>query len=138
MVVNDSVPKKDINVKQTGIMKKSEQPENDFVIERYSLILFDYDKAELAKADKEYLKKIKAKVKPGSEVIISGYADRNGSQEYNTNLAKKRCEEVRKALNVKNTIIKPFGNKVLLFDNTTPEGRALSRTVRVEIKTMLK
>ena len=102
------------------------------------MILFDYDKAELAKADKEYLKKIKAKVKPGSEVIISGYADRNGSQEYNTNLAKKRCEEVRKALNVKNTIIKPFGNKVLLFDNTTPEGRALSRTVRVEIKTMLK
>ena len=130
--------KKDINIKQTGIMKKRELPENDFVIERYSLILFDYDKAELAKADKEYLKKIKAKVKPGSEVIISGYADRNGSQEYNTNLAKKRCEEVRKALNVKNTIIKPFGNKVLLFDNTTPEGRALSRTVRVEIKTMLK
>ena len=123
--------KKETIIKDSGLV-------GNYKIERYSLILFEYDKSDISKLDAQNIKNIKSRIKPNSKVLISGFGDRNGTQQYNKNLAHRRCEEVAKLLGVKNAIIRAVGNDNLLFDNSFPEGRALSRTVRIEIKTPIK
>ncbi len=123
--------KKETIIKDSGLV-------GNYKIERYSLILFEYDKSDISKLDAQNIKNIKSRMKPNSKVLISGFGDRNGTQQYNKNLAHRRCEEVAKLLGVKNAIIRAVGNDNLLFDNSFPEGRALSRTVRIEIKTPIK
>ena len=127
-----------IDVEYITLKSKRSKTDGDYKVDRYSLILFDYDKADVSPQDKAALQKIKTTIRSDAKVVISGYADRAGESAYNKRLAQKRCEEVNKILGVKNAEIKPYGNDVLVFDNTTPEGRALSRTVRVEVYTPVK
>ena len=129
-----------LDIEQVTIQKKKERIEGDWLIEKYSLILFDFDDANISYLDTQILNEIKSNISKNSKVLISvsGYADRTGEKEYNKNLAKRRCDEVCKILDVKNAIINPIGNDELLFDNNLPEGRALSRTVRIEIRTPIK
>ncbi len=131
---------KELEIKQVTIKKKKELIVKDWKIDKYSLVLFEYNKSDISYVDKEILKEIKANIKPNSEVsiIISGFADRTGDIQYNKNLAQKRCQEVAKELNVKNIQLKAIGSKKLIFDNDLPEGRALSRTVQIEVRTPLK
>ncbi len=129
---------KNISIENITIKEKKATIEGNYKVERYSLILFEYDKSEVSKIDVQNIKNIKSHIQSNSKVLISGFADRNGNRQYNQNLAKRRCEEVRKVIGIKNAIIRAIGNDNLLFDNSFPEGRALSRTVRIEIRTPIK
>lgn len=128
---------KRIAIQQKTIHTKREIIENDYKIERYSLILFDFDKSTILDNHKPVLNHIKTKIKPNSKVRIYGYADRTGTPEYNRELARRRCEEVKNYLkiNPENVELFPIGNDELIFDNDLPEGRSYSRTVKIEIKT---
>lgn len=128
---------KQITIKQKTIKTKREQIEGDYRVERYSLILFDFDKATMLDNHKYVLDYIKSKIMPNSLVTITGYADRTGTPEYNRDLARRRSEEVSKYFNLpsQNFTIKPVGSDELIFDNDVPEGRSYSRTVRIEIRT---
>jgi len=110
---------------------------NDTIIQRYSLILFDYDKADLTNHQIRVLNDIKKEIKENSKVFISAYADRTGEKGYNKELAKRRGEETRKRLFVQGTeyYINPIGSDVLIYDNDTPWGRSYCRTVKIEIVT---
>jgi outer membrane protein OmpA-like peptidoglycan-associated protein len=129
-----------VQIEQKTIYKKREEIHDDKKFERYSLIVFDYDKSDLTDNHKKVLDQIKNKVKPESEVIISGYTDRTGELAYNKQLAQRRCEEVKNYLNLKNSNIKlnPVGSDKLLYDNDLPQGRYYSRTVKIEIITPIK
>lgn len=131
---------KSITIEQITIKKKREIIRNDFRIERFALILFDFDKAELKEAHKQIVYDIKKRVQPDSRVTISGYADRQGTPEYNRELARKRALEVQKILGVAEDklTINPVGSDELLYDNDLPQGRSYSRTVRIEIETPVK
>ena len=129
---------KNMNIDIVTMKQKRERREGDYKVTRYSLILFDFDKSEISANDQYTVKMIKKEITSDSKVVISGYADRTGASQYNKTLSQKRCQEVKKALGVSNAELKPYGNDILLFDNTTPEGRALSRTVRVEILSPVK
>lgn len=107
-------------------------------IERYSLCLFDFDKADLTSLHTKILNEVKQSILPSSELSIDGYADRTGELQYNIDLARRRCESVNRFINQAEstgTDIEAVGNQRLLYDNDTPEGRALCRTVRIEIRT---
>ncbi|MBK9246655.1 MAG: OmpA family protein [Ignavibacteria bacterium] len=127
-------------VKQLTIRKKREELHDDKKIERFSLIVFDYNSASLSKLNKQILEDVKRRIMPNSKVTIAGYADRTGEQGYNLELASRRCTEVQKFLNVpvENVTLLPKGSSELVYDNTTPQGRSYSRTVQVVIETPVK
>jgi outer membrane protein OmpA-like peptidoglycan-associated protein len=109
-------------------------------IERYSLIVFDFNSAQLSPANQRTMEKVKARIQPESKVRIVGYADRTGNPEYNRNLARKRCLEAQRVLGVADdrVAIDPIGSDTLIYNNDTPEGRSYSRTVQIEIETPIK
>jgi outer membrane protein OmpA-like peptidoglycan-associated protein len=127
----------EISIQQLTLRKKRYELKDDKRIERFSLILFDYDKAEIKANNKLILEEVKSRIKDNSTVTIEGYADRTGELEYNKSLAQRRCDEIEKILKVKeqNLVTKPIGSSVLLYDNDMPQGRSYCRTVKINIET---
>ncbi|MBM2816209.1 MAG: OmpA family protein [Ignavibacteria bacterium] len=128
---------KELTISQLTIRKKRYEMMEDKRIERFSLILFDFDKAEITPTQMHTLQEIRSSIKPNSTVSISGYTDRIGEGEYNLELARRRCFETQKALKVDATklTLNPIGSQALLYDNSTPQGRSYCRTVVIEIIT---
>lgn len=131
---------KQVEIKQLTIKKKRFERREDKRIEKYSLILFEYDKAELSDKQKNLLFAVKQRIKPDSKVTIAGYADRTGEPEYNRELARRRCENTQKILQVDESqlTILPIGSDALLFNNDLPQGRGYSRTVQIVIVTPIE
>lgn len=129
-----------VQIKQLTLKKKRFELKDDNRIERYALIVFDFDQAKLTEQHKTILSEIKSKIEPNSKVKILGYTDRVGEEAYNENLAKRRADEVQSYLKVANDKLelKAIGSKELLYDNSTPQGRAFCRTVIIEIETPIK
>jgi outer membrane protein OmpA-like peptidoglycan-associated protein len=129
-----------ITIKQITIRYKKAQHIDslDMKIERYSLCLFDFDQANSTPLHIKILNDVKKSIKPNSTLQIYGYTDRIGDAQHNKDLAQRRCEVVNRNINPTNTIktqLEAVGNDKLIYDNNTPEGRAFSRTVRIEIHT---
>jgi outer membrane protein OmpA-like peptidoglycan-associated protein len=123
----------------TSQKAKSTQ-EGGKIVERYSLIVFDYNSAKLNEANQRTMAVVRARVQPESKVRIMGYADRSGDLEYNKKLALRRCEEAKRVLAVpdEQVTVEPVGSDRLIYDNETPEGRSYCRTVQIEIETPLR
>jgi len=128
-----------IMLEQLTIRKKREILKNDKIVERFSLIVFDYDSAVLTPTQKANLAYAKSAIKPNSSVLVDGYTDNIGSEEYNLDLSARRIEEVVKTLglepgnNVNDIIKKPHGAKNPPYSNATPKGRSYNRTVIITI-----
>jgi outer membrane protein OmpA-like peptidoglycan-associated protein len=120
------------------LMKSSEV--GGKLIERYSLIVFDFNSAQLNAENQRVMDRVKSRIQPESKVRILGFADRQGNAEYNRTLARKRCLEAQRVLGLPDSrvTIEPIGSDRLLFDNNTPEGRSNSRTVQIEIETPVR
>ena len=131
---------KDITVKQVTIRKTIDSM--GVKIERYGLCLFDFDKATSTPVQRRVLNDIKQlSIKPNSKLFISGYADRTGETQHNIDLAGRRVNVANDVINPGNKIdakLEAVGNTKLIYDNNSPEGRAFSRTVRIEIHTPTK
>ncbi|TAE32486.1 MAG: OmpA family protein [Candidatus Kapaibacterium sp.] len=129
-----------ITVKQVTIKKKRAEQLDDNRLERFSLMLFDFDRAELNSENLGLLAFIKQRIQLNSTVTVLGYGDRVGSKEYNRDLAFRRCVEVKNFLQIPESNVKviPIGNDFLLHDNSTPEGRSYCRIVQVVIATPLQ
>ena len=132
----------DVPLKQITIRSKKSIDSMDIKIERYALCLFDFDKATSTPVQRRVLNDIKQNsIKQDSKLFISGYADRTGETQHNIDLAGRRIDVVNDAINQGkriNAIIDAVGNTKLVYDNNSPEGRAFSRTVRIEIHTPTK
>jgi len=129
-----------INIEQITLKKKRENLLADKIIEKYSLIIFDFDKSQITEQHQISLKTIKEHIKPNSKVTIIGYTDRIGDAQYNRDLSQRRAYEVQNILNVpvNNLTIKGVGNDVQLYENDSPQGRNYSRTVQIIIETPVK
>lgn len=127
-------------VQQLTIKKKRYELKDDNRIEKFALIVFDFDKATLSDRHKKVLDEIKSRIEPNSIVTIEGYTDRTGSADYNKQLAQNRAESVENYLKVPNAnvSIKAIGQDTLLYNNDLPQGRNYCRTVLVKIITPVK
>jgi outer membrane protein OmpA-like peptidoglycan-associated protein len=134
---NEQTIEKEITLQQLTINKKREEFKDDKKIDRFSLLLFDHNSAELDKKNVDIINTIKSFISPNSKVIITGYADITGEKLYNLELTRKRCLEVQKKLDIPDsrTDIIPMGSNILLYDNDSPQGRSYSRTVQIQIET---
>lgn len=126
-----------MEVRQLTLRKKRYELKNDLRIERFSLIVFDFNSADLGSTNRKILDEIKPRITPESRITIAGYADRTGEVFYNSDLARRRCIEVQKFLNLPDDRVEilPVGSSSLLYDNSSPQGRNYSRTVHISIAT---
>lgn len=131
------------NINKSIGLKRTKHEKKDFTksskqIERYNLILFDFNKAILDKENLYIINEINKKIKNYNKKIISlkviGYTDRIGDSKYNLELSKMRAFETAKNLKFQPIITTGYGEDKLIFDNSLPEGRFYSRTVEIIIE----
>ena len=129
--------RRQVAIEQITIKKKREKLVGDKIIERFSLILFDFNSASLNPHNADILKTVQSSIKSNSTVIIKGHTDILGDSDYNKQLSLRRCQEVQKLLGLPDNrvILQPMGSENPPFDNSLPQGRAYSRTVQIEIST---
>jgi outer membrane protein OmpA-like peptidoglycan-associated protein len=112
------------------------------VLEKYALILFDFDSAEIKQRNKEVVDQIIARMNemPDARLSIVGHTDNIGAESYNDNLSKRRAQAVLDQLMAAGMTSDQklshtgVGARNPLYNNATPEGRALNRTVTVTLE----
>jgi len=100
-------------------------------------VQFDFNSSVIPSASHEELNKLGDFLRehPNSYVILSGYTDITGSDEYNLWLARRRAEKVQDYLtqysgvSIGRIITQWYGKKYPVADNTTEEGRQQNRRV---------
>ncbi|TAL67076.1 MAG: OmpA family protein [Bacteroidetes bacterium] len=127
-----------IPLDQITLKKKQMSKSGDKRIDYYSLILFQFNSAELSAANNEISQFIRGNLKDNSKILISGYSDRMGEPGHNLELSEQRAKNLGKSLASKNIYIRAVGANELLYDNDLPEGRFYCRTVVVEVETPIK
>jgi outer membrane protein OmpA-like peptidoglycan-associated protein len=128
----------DIPVELITVQKKRDQQLADKIIDRYNLILFDFDKAELSGANTKLVDFIKRKISQDATVKITGFSDNVGDDDYNLRLSDARAKSAAKALNIRNATAKGVGESQPLFNNDLPEGRFYNRTVEILVTTPVR
>jgi outer membrane protein OmpA-like peptidoglycan-associated protein len=112
------------------------------VIERYALILFDFDRADIKDRNRVVMDRIAARVRevPSASVAIVGHTDTIGKADYNVALSKRRADAatalaLSAEAGARNRVsVAGKGPADPLFDNALPEGRAYNRTVTVTLE----
>ena len=124
------------------LVRRDEQPTKDVVRFR---ILFDFDKSKTIASYEKFLTDIVTPLIPDNgTVIIHGYTDIVGEEEYNENLSNERVQDAQDILGraISNSgkrgiTFETFGFgenlQYAMFDNSLPEGRSYNRTVVIDI-----
>ncbi len=99
----------------------------------FRLILFDFDEADTDNFDKRTIELINNRISGASEVLVKGYADRLGEEDYNLRLSRRRAKAVANFLNHSKIKTKGMGESQKLFNNDLPEGRFYNRTVEIVV-----
>lgn len=126
---------KRVNVSYVSVDSKRESGRSDKQLDRYSMILFGFDRSDLSPANQEIVDRIKASLAASSTTEVIGYTDRSGSSDYNLKLSEQRARSVARALGLPENKARGVGETLPLYDNSTPEGRFYSRTVEVLVET---
>lgn len=129
---------KKIQVDVISVEKKRTERIGDMEIDRFSLILFDFDKSDIAGTNKKITDLIKSRIKPESTLEILGYTDRTGDENYNKLLSLRRAESAKLSIGRTDATAVGIGEAELLYDNDIPEGRFYCRTVNIIVKTPVK
>ena len=122
----------------------SDRPER---IERFSLILFGFDEAQLGTGNERSIRSAAEMIPkvPVKRVLIQGYTDEMGDPAHNDELSETRADNVKTRLEdlLRTERIDPGvldihsqgrGSRDLPYDNRLPEGRFFSRTVNITIE----
>jgi outer membrane protein OmpA-like peptidoglycan-associated protein len=128
-------------VEQLTVKRKREERVLDRIVERYNLVTFDFDKAELDARSHAIVDTIARHVSAGDRIKLRGYTDLLGDPAHNLLLSENRAKAVTEALKeaigpdlAKTVSIDAAGEgRANLVDNRFPEGRFLSRTVQITI-----
>lgn len=112
------------------------------VVEKYGLILFDFDRTELKDRNQVIVNRVLARVAQLKAAVmdIAGYTDIIGKEKYNIDLSKRRAKAVYdttlKTGLAAGAQINYAGNgpNNPPYDNSLPEGRSLNRTVIITLQ----
>lgn len=127
-------------IRQLTVQKKRRERRKDKEFEQFSMMLFEFNDSRPTAAQESAVKFIQGHLKPLSELTVIGYTDRTGSPEYNRTLSLERAQQIARMISGEENLseqvfVRGLGNSELLFDNSVPEGRFYSRTVRVLVET---
>ena len=103
-------------------------------------VLFDFNKYTLKENAKLALAKISGIIisHPGLNLVVEGYTDSIGSDEYNQHLSEERADTVRdfllsQGVNPQNMTAVGYGKAYPVASNDTNAGRALNRRVELVV-----
>ncbi|MFN2257713.1 MAG: OmpA family protein [Desulfuromonadaceae bacterium] len=103
-------------------------------------VLFDTNKSELRSGAQHTIDKLVAFLKeyPTRKVLIEGFTDSTGTEEYNQQLSERRAEAVRdileaKGIDFRRLMTRGYGVEFPVASNETAEGRQRNRRVEVII-----
>ncbi|OKY75559.1 MAG: hypothetical protein BM485_07455 [Desulfobulbaceae bacterium DB1] len=111
------------------------------VVEKYGLILFEFDRADLKDRNQIIVDRVITRMGelPSAAMNITGHTDTIGKEDYNIKLSERRASAVYSAM-IRSGIptgayISHAGNgpNYPPYDNFIPEGRALNRTVIITL-----
>jgi outer membrane protein OmpA-like peptidoglycan-associated protein len=129
-----------------GLRRMKTEREKEQELERFSLILFNFDEDVLGAKNERTISLVAESFKRSntSSLKIVGYTDETGDPNYNDDLSRRRAQEaaqyLERMLRAKRitfpakTLIEGKGSRERLFDNSLPEGRFFSRTVNVTLE----
>lgn len=130
-----STPIGELPVQQITLRKKRVERVADREINRYSLILFDFGKANITEQNARIIEMIRNRISLDAHVSIVGHTDRVGEEAFNKRLSTDRATAVGAAIGSANPTVRGDGESPHLFDNDLPEGRFYSRTVNIVVET---
>jgi outer membrane protein OmpA-like peptidoglycan-associated protein len=133
-----TTPLATIPVEHTPVMRKRPDQSDYKQIDRFSMILFDYDKAELNSGNRRVVDMVKSRISPNATVSITGHTDRIGDAEYNRQLSEDRAHLTASVLNASTSRVTGVGENEPQYTNDLPEGRFYNRTVDVLVETPVK
>ena len=130
-------------VKLLTVERKKVENLADMEIERFNLILFEFNKADLGSRNERILQLVVPGIKPESNVTVAGYTDVIGEERANQLLSEQRARAVYGRLRDIGTPCRSmesigYGEALRLFSNLLPEGRFYNRTVQITIKTPVR
>jgi OOP family OmpA-OmpF porin len=104
-------------------------------------VTFESDEPNIRPEDHESLKKLGQILKdnPKADVLLEGFTDATGDEDYNLHLSRRRAFRVAQYLMDnfdiprERIVIQWYGMINPIADNSTPEGRAQNRRVEVEV-----
>ncbi len=122
--------------------ERSAQKIGNKVVEKYGLILFDFDRADLKDRNQVIVNRVLARVAELKAVTmeIAGHTDIIGTEKYNVELSGRRAKAVYdttlKTEMLAAAQITHAGNgpNSPPYDNSLPEGRSLNRTVIIKLQ----
>ncbi|HZV11861.1 MAG TPA: OmpA family protein, partial [Candidatus Kapabacteria bacterium] len=131
-----------VKVKQITSAVQAAQHLGGREIETYNLILFKFDSPEAGPKNERILSEyIFDRVKPQSDVKITGYTDIIGHADRNKTLSGQRAQTAYTAIkektggNYASMTSEGVGSAQPLYPNELPEGRFYNRTVQIVINT---
>jgi outer membrane protein OmpA-like peptidoglycan-associated protein len=112
------------------------------VLEKYALILFDFNSSVVKERNKALVDRIVERMRafPTAEVKVVGHTDNLGEVDYNLWLSERRAKAVYEQVLAGGMMASEkityagAGPHDPLYDNSLPEGRALNRTVTVHLE----
>lgn len=123
-----------IPVELLTLRRKRDEQMADKTIDKYSLIVFDFDRSDLSPQNKSIATIIKNALTPQSKVQIAGTTDQLGDATYNRKLSLDRARATANVLGLPNAELSGDGESDI-FPNTLPEGRFYNRTVVITVET---
>ncbi len=134
--------KADADVRFIKREERSAQKEGYRVMEKYALILFDFNRADIREKNRDVIDRIVDRIKevPTARISIVGHTDIIGQEAYNLDLSSRRAKAAYDMILAggvpegDNISYNGIGPHDALFDNQLPEGRALNRTVTVTLE----
>ncbi len=131
-----------IPVMQVSTEMKKVDKTQDSTMERYSLILFPFDRSDAGPLNERIMNDyVYERIQPTSKVKVIGHTDVVGLYDHNQRLSERRSATVEKGIKRKTKgkygelIVEAVGEDEPLYDNSLPEGRFYNRTVQVVIRT---
>lgn len=130
------------NVKYITRVESKAQKLEYKVVEKYALILFDFDSSDIKERNKTVIDRVTARIKelPDASVTILGQTDIIGTEDYNVALSVRRAHSVNQAVmdsgisSPERVTSKGNGPHDPPYDNASPEGRSFNRTVIITIE----
>ena len=111
------------------------------VIEKYGLILFEFDREDLKDRNQIIVNRVITRMGllPSATMNIAGHTDTIGEEDYNIKLSERRASAVYAAvIKTGSAVVSQItyqgnGPNNPPYDNNIPEGRALNRTVIITL-----
>jgi outer membrane protein OmpA-like peptidoglycan-associated protein len=124
-----------------AVLDKKFQNRNNFQVAGQKSVVFKFDSADLAKADKAPLDEIASTLSqnPDAIIVLEGHTDNTGNKDYNVKLGERRVDAVRRYLAIEKGIPVykieqiSFGADRPIAPNNTKDGREQNRAVSIMV-----